>query len=86
MKAATETRIQIINDGREIERSVLGATYEFWKLMGQRKGQALMNALRHKAPELYDIISGTDADCFYKDEVIPYTLSELGFTINIFKD
>lgn len=38
---------------------------------GQRKGQAMMNALGTIAPELYHIVAGTDADCFNDDSRIP---------------
>lgn len=34
---------------------------------GQRRGQARMNTLRLIAPDLYQIVTGTDADCFYDD-------------------
>lgn len=33
----------------------------------QRRGQAWMNALREVEPELYDDVTGTEADCFYDD-------------------
>lgn len=79
MKESTETRIQIINDAQRIEKEVLGAAYQFSEIMGQRKGQALMNGLRHKAPELYEILSGTPNDCFFDDRKVPATLAELGF-------
>lgn len=36
----------------------------------QRKGQAMMNALRRVAPELYDEVSGTSRDCFYRDDQV----------------
>lgn len=35
-----------------------------------RMGQAHMNALHQIRPELYEDITGTDADCFYNDEKI----------------
>ena len=44
----------------------------------QRKGQALMNALRRVAPILYDMVSGTDADCFYDDNRIGAFLDTMG--------
>jgi hypothetical protein len=37
---------------------------------GQRPGQARMNALREVAPDLYEIVTGTDADCFHQDAKI----------------
>lgn len=37
----------------------------------QRNGQALMNALRKIDVELYVKITGTPADCFYQDTLIP---------------
>ena len=36
-----------------------------------RKGQAWMNALAEVAPDLYGLVSGTEADCFYDDGKIP---------------
>lgn len=36
----------------------------------QRRGQAWMNALREIDPELFEKISGTEADCFYDDRKI----------------
>lgn len=42
-----------------------------------RKGQARMNALKRVDPELYEIISGTEFDCFYRDERIPAFDQEL---------
>lgn len=36
----------------------------------ERKGQALMNALYEVRKDLYEIITGTDADCFYNDDKI----------------
>lgn len=45
--------------------------YVKFKQDGQRKGQALMNALGYVAPELYDMVTGTLADCFYRDDRIP---------------
>ena len=36
----------------------------------QRRGQAWMNALWQTDPDLYDEVSGTDADCFYDDHRI----------------
>ena len=32
-----------------------------------RKGQSLMNALHAIEPDLYNEITGSDADCFYND-------------------
>lgn len=47
---------------------------EFWRLAranmldrGQRTGQAYMNALREVAPVLYDDITTTPRDIFYRD-------------------
>jgi hypothetical protein len=37
----------------------------------QRRGQARMNALSRTDPELYQMITGTDIDCFYRDDLIP---------------
>lgn len=36
----------------------------------QRRGQAMMNALAKVRPDLYDKISGTEADPFYNDNRI----------------
>jgi hypothetical protein len=33
-----------------------------------RQGQLTMNALFHVSPEMYNAITGTDADCFYDDK------------------
>jgi hypothetical protein len=38
---------------------------------GQRKGQALMNALFGINQNLYNKINQTEADCFYNDANIP---------------
>ena len=35
-----------------------------------RRGQAMMNALAVVAPELYDEITDTSADCYYEDSKI----------------
>lgn len=43
----------------------------FNTLKDQRNGQALMNALRKIDVDLYAEITGTPADCFYKDVLIP---------------
>jgi len=75
----TEAHIQVVQDTRELERQILRAAWQRFELMGQRKGQALMNALRDVAPELYEIISGTDDDCFYDDGKIDQTFGVLGF-------
>lgn len=45
---------------------------------GQRKGQALMNALR-EFPVLYDMVAMTKADPFYDDSKIPAFLETVGF-------
>lgn len=37
---------------------------------GEREGQAYMNALRSVNKEIYDHISATCADCFYKDSKV----------------
>lgn len=50
----------------------------FWECVRQarrkypewRKGQTFMNALHAVAPELYDDISGTSKDCFYRDDQV----------------
>lgn len=79
MKTSTEQRIEVIRDTDRLERKIFAAALQFRNLMRQRKGQALMNALRCEAPELYDILTDTNADCFYDDTRYPLTLSELGF-------
>lgn len=38
---------------------------------GQRRGQALMNALAVTDFDSYQNVTGTDADCFYNDNLIP---------------
>lgn len=45
--------------------------YVMLKALGQRRGQAMMNALARVAPELYDMVTGTLADPFYRDDRIP---------------
>jgi hypothetical protein len=46
--------------------------YEIARLkVGQRKGQALMNALFEVNPELMEEISLSEADCFFDDSRIP---------------
>lgn len=39
--------------------------------LGQRKGQAWMNALGVNAPYLYIKVHDTEADCFHDDSRIP---------------
>ena len=78
-KERTETHIRVVQDTMALERQILRATWQNHEFMGQRKGQALMNALHSVAPELYDIISGTDDDCFYDDGKIDQTFGVLGF-------
>lgn len=78
MKDNTIHRMEVVEGGKRIEGDVLRATREFL-LIGHRKGQALMNGLGMKAPELYDILTGTLADCFNDDRKIPAALKELGF-------
>ena len=41
----------------------------------QRLGQALMNSLFNVDADLYFLIDGTDADCFYQDEKVPAFLA-----------
>jgi len=36
-----------------------------------RTGQGCMNFLGEYEPDLYGIIHGTDADCFYRDNRVP---------------
>ena len=36
-----------------------------------RKGQALMNILAEMDMPLYESVTGTEADCFYNDKLIP---------------
>lgn len=46
----------------------------------QRRGQAWMNALADVDSELYGVIHGTDADCFYNDHKIPaFKLEVFGY-------
>lgn len=41
---------------------------------GLRIGQAHMNALHSVRPDLYELVSNTDADCFYNDgKMIQFT-------------
>ena len=59
-------------------------TLDFWKWVifyisdpNQREGQAHMNALSRVSPELYEEITGSVADCFYRDDRIPAFLEYL---------
>ena len=36
----------------------------------ERYGQGAMNALHSYSPEIYSKISGTQADCFYMDDLV----------------
>lgn len=38
---------------------------------GERKGQALFNALAEMFPEEAEKVRGQNSDCFYQDELIP---------------
>lgn len=78
-KTSTEDRIEVVRAAVRLERAVFGAALQFRNLMHQRKGQALMNALRCEAPELYDILAGTPQDCFHDDNRYHLTIEELGF-------
>lgn len=80
MKEATATRVQMLKDFWALEDRVFRAAYEFRRIQGQRRGQALMNGLRIQAPELYEILTGSPNDCFYDDSKVAGALSELGFT------
>ena len=40
------------------------------KWPGLREGQSMMNALARIRPDLYDAVTGTEADCFYNDNRI----------------
>jgi hypothetical protein len=83
VKTATAEHIAVVETANENEKAVLRVAYQFLQ-QNQRKGQALMNALRMKQPELYDILSGTDKDPFYNDDKLQDALSELGFKIRRF--
>lgn len=71
-------------DANKLERRIVEEAHQNYTMYRQRKGQALMNALRTEAPELYEIISGTPADCFYRDEKVSLVMDELGFKTKIF--
>lgn len=85
MKAATQERIQIIQDAQSVEARVLQLTYNYVWIFGHRHGQALMNALDRVAPELYEILSQTDKDCFFDDSKFSATLAELGYRESWFR-
>jgi len=41
----------------------------------ERIGQCAMNALYEYSPEIYNAVSGTQADCFHRDDlVVPFYL------------
>lgn len=44
---------------------------------GLREGQSYINSLYDISPSLYEEVSGTDADCFYVDDLIPNFLKFL---------
>jgi hypothetical protein len=84
VKDSTKEHIAVVEQANENEKAVLRVAYQFMTTGSQRKGQALMNALRLKAPELYDILTGTDKDPFYNDDKLQVALDELGFKIRRF--
>lgn len=51
---------------------------EYMRATDQRHGQAMMNALARVSMDLYSIISGTEADCFYQDSKIPAFKEAIG--------
>lgn len=44
---------------------------------GLREGQSYMNSLYDINPSLYELVSGTDSDCFYVDDKVPNFLKFL---------
>ena len=50
----------------------------YYNEQGQRKGQAMMNALGYVAMPLYDMVTGSLADCFYRDDRIPAFRAMIG--------
>jgi hypothetical protein len=77
-KQSTLEHIQVREAALEIQRKVFMLTYQF-KQLDQRRGQALMNALRTAAPDLYEILSGSPEDCFYDDSKFFDAIAALGF-------
>ena len=53
---------------------------------GLRNGQALMNALREWSPQLYQDITATDADPFYRDDLIPAFWMRVGERLQIYAE
>ena len=51
----------------EIETAAFWVAYNEMRDSEQRVGQAMMNALRYVAPELYSEITGSKYDIFYRD-------------------
>ncbi len=54
-----------------IDYNKLTARAQFHVKHGFRVGQSFMNALFDIDPDSYDEITGTDSDCFYRDDLIP---------------
>jgi hypothetical protein len=83
VKESSKEHIEVLNKASEQEREVLRVAYQFLQ-QNQRKGQALMNALRLRAPELYHILTGSPNDPFHDDSKLQVALDELGFKIRRF--
>lgn len=67
-----------------LETVVLEEAHKNYSKKSQRKGQALMNALRKHAPDWYEALTGTAHDCFYDDKKISETLAVIGFSSKSF--
>jgi hypothetical protein len=63
----------------KLEEQILTRATDNVRIKHQRKGQALMNALKIEAPDLYEIISGSMIDCFHDDSKVTLVMVELGF-------
>jgi hypothetical protein len=84
VKDSTKEHIEVVESASLQEKQVLMLAYQFHKTANQRKGQALMNALRRAAPELYTIMSESPNDPFHDDGKLQLAFDELGFKIRRF--
>jgi hypothetical protein len=84
VKQESKDHIAVVNSASLQEKQVLMLAYQFHKTANQRKGQALMNALRRAAPELYTIMSESPNDPFHDDGKLQLAFDELGFKIRRF--
>lgn len=62
----------------ENETAAFWIAYNEMRNSEQRVGQAMVNALRYIAPELYSEITGSLRDCFYRDDRVDAFREYLG--------